>query len=324
MNRAEYTAYDREGQLVENILAPLFELSHADKIINWAEDTLATFNSLPKANSQDRKIVRGFMTQVGSKLLQNPEDLEIAARIWKGELDQTNPNNKQGAFYELMKKEVGVIFKENWQKVSSEQLAQLVRTYSHNISIQDFAQELLRGYFRGPQTRRQRVEAYYNFTSLILDLSGDTKTFNEALKICLHDKDIVPKDPYLIEQSIFISLPYGEEERVLQQALASKYIIEKLSATGSDELKEVRLREKTFIATSKKLEGAWKVEQARVAKKIGRKGVMRLNGEMNDFEAALAEGRKDEESRVYKLFSDPNEPLNIKFKRVFPELYLSH
>lgn len=319
MTTPEVNSSGRIEELVDKVLDPIFKLTPEDKTINWAEEVQEKFKNLPKKKGQEKEIVENFLTQTAEELLQNLGNIEIAASIWRLQSDQDDLTMAQNHSTDVLKKRL-VLIRQRWQDIASEQLAHFIKIYANNDLIPDFAQELLSGYFRGPKTRKQRFEAYYNFTSLVLDLAGDAKTFNEAVKIGLHDKDIISKDPYLIEQSIYISLPYGEEKRVLQQVLISKYVMEQLSTVGSHELREARRKEKTFTATSKKLEIAWKVEEAKVAKKIGRRGVMRLNGEMNDFEAALAEGRRDEESRVYKLLFDPNDPLNQKLTKAFPQM----
>lgn len=345
MTTPEFTAYSREEQLVDSLLVPIFKLNHTDQTINRAEDALATFNNLPNENSQDRKIIGSFVVQTGRQLLQNPQDMEIAVSVWKRESDQARPRKRQRTFYDLFKREAGTIFKENWQKVSSEQLSQLVRVYSCNISIQDFTEERLRSHFRGPNSRKQRVDAYYTFVSSVLDLAGDNQAFDEGVRIGLHDTDIIPKDPYLIEQSIFISLPYPifasgsqnernllslpkdkEEERIFQKLLIAKYMILKLSTMGSKKLEEVVKREKSFLFTSKKVKAIWEQEQARAKKKIGAKNLMQLSDIMNAFldsDNTLPGETENESNWVQDIFRDPAEPLNQKFKKVFPQIPVS-
>lgn len=323
------TAYSREKQLVENVLAPIFnDLVLKEKAAGCARSIVEEYNGLPKLTVGQIKETKKFIRQAAGELLQNPEDINTAVFVWK----------RHDLFYELVKEESKTLIREKWEHITPEQLAELVRIYANNPQAKDFAKEMLTSYFNRPKSTRQRVHAYYTFVSSVLDLVGEDKAFNEGVRIGLHDTDILPKDPYLIEHSVFISLPYTifqnssngtkdllslprnkDEERVFQKLLIAKYTILKLSTMGSEDLRILRQKEEDFVNSSDKLQIMWEKEQEKAEKKIGRDKVMRLNNAMNAFadsEDTLSIEMTDEHNWVQNIFRDETDPLNQKFKKV--------
>jgi len=296
-------------ELVNKLFDPILKLTPSDKTANWAEDVLGKFNSLPKTNSRERKVVKNLVVLSAAQLLQAPQHIDAAGDVWK----------TQESLYGLIKKESKAFMRGKWEEITSEQLAQLVRIYANNPQFKDFAKELLANYFKGPKSRRQRIDAYYTFTSCVLDLVGDDRAFSEGVKIGLHDTDILPKDPHLIEQSIFLSLPYSEEKRVFQKSLISKYIMIKLSTMGSEDLRILSQKENKFVHASDKLKIRWEKEQEIAEKRIGRDELVRLNKAMNAFEDSLNTlftEKKDKDNLIQRVFLDETDPLNQKFKEV--------
>lgn len=211
----------RTEQLVDRIV-----------VVIWANQVFSEYaecNGLPKQNSKERKHAKNLITKTAGELLKNPQDITIAQKTWRGnELSRDDAEKSQEPFSELVRIERLALIKEKWKDVTPEQLAQLVRISSDiNDPSQDDAKEMLRNYFRGPKSRNQRIDAYYNLVSATLDLVGEDEAFYEGMKIALHATDILPKVPSLVEQTAMLSLPTKEEKKgeVFQQLLVSRCVI---------------------------------------------------------------------------------------------------
>lgn len=295
------------------------ELTLQEQRILWAQKTIEDYSNLPRGNNR-RKKVKAFLETAANYLFQHPQEIEIVVSVWKAQADH------KGGFYEAIAQVSAQEVKKNWQKLKSETIREFVIAYSHSVFAKDFAKEMLRSYFKGPGSRRQRVEAYYTFVFSVLDLVEDKRAFETGVKIGLYDTDILPKEPYLIEQNVFISLPYNEDERVFQKLLIAKYAIFKLSTMGSEGLRILRQKEVDFANSSGKVQIMWEREQAKAEKKIGRDKVMRLNNAMNAFadsKDSLPIEMTDEDNWVQRIFRDETDPLNQKFKKVLSKRTLA-
>ena len=315
-----------EKQLVNIIFRQTFDPPDTDKITNWAEEALVTFNSLSKQTVGEKRNVKKLLRETAAKLLENPQDITTAQKTWReNELSRYGFEKPQEPFSELVKRECASLIKDKWEDVKPEQLAQLVGMYANNPEFTDFAKELLVSYFRGPQSRRQRIDAYYNFASCILDLVGDDKALNVGIKIGLHDTEILQKDKDLIEQTVFLSLPYNEKERVFQKLLIAKNVVFQLSFLSLEDLGAVRQKHYDFLSTNDKLKKRWNEAQGKAVKQIGQTRVTEINEATVGFdmrrEDVLSEKEKLELENIwpFNLFFDKSDPLNQKFQKVLSQ-----
>jgi hypothetical protein len=167
---------------VDNLFGAMFgELTAQERTtIDWANQVLEEYNNLPKQTSRERRVVKKLITKTSGELLEDPQNIFIAHQTWRGhESSRDGARESEEPFSKLVRGECLAFIKEKWKEVKPEQLAQLVRIYANNNDpTQDYAKEMLRNYFKGPDSRGQRVDACYNFLSTTLDLAGE----NEALK----------------------------------------------------------------------------------------------------------------------------------------------
>lgn len=324
---------NRTKELVDAVLATVFERLAAQKErVATLSNVLIEYNKLPRQTVGEKRNAKKLVRETAAELLQNPQDINTAVFVWK----------RHESFYALVKEESKTLIREKWESITPEQLAELVRTYADNPQAQDFPREMLTSYFGRPKTRRQRINAYYTFVSSVANLVGEDKAFNEGVRIGLYDTDILPKDPYLIEQNIFTSLPYTiflnssngakdllslprnkDEERDLQKSLIAEYAILKLSTMGSKDLEEARRRRNDFISTNTYLRDMWEQAQRQAEEKLGSSGLVRqLHNAMKAFTDsidALSREHGNENSRIHDLFNNETNPLNQKFKEVLPQ-----
>lgn len=332
MGNPELSVYNRksrieklEERLVDIILTSIFKPSDTDKTTNWAEETLVIFNSLPKANSYERKEVKNLITQTARRLLQNPQDLETANVVWKTQSSQEDSGNSAG-FLELVKTKSVELIKKNWEDVTSKQLADLIRIYTNSPSTQDFAKEMLGSYFKGPRSLNQRIDAYYNLVSATLDLVGEDEAFKEGMKIALHATDILPKHPSLVEQTGLLSLPYREVESVFKKLLIARCVVNQVRFIGSWGLAKYYEDRGNFIITDSVAIREGNKRQRNATEKMGENEAEKMYRTMKDtmklFSSnsieSLSEKRK-QNLRInwpFHLVFDETDPLNKKFHEV--------
>lgn len=325
------------------------ELVHGMVVIiraNQVFSEYAEYNGLPKQNSKEKKHAKNLITQTAAELLKNPRDITIAQKTWRGnELSRDGVEKPQEPFSELVKRKCLALIKDKWQGVKPEQLAQLVRiSVDNDDPSQDDAKEMLTNYFKGPNNRRQRIDAYYNFVSATLDLVGDDRAFEEGVRIAYHDTDILPKDPHLIEQAMFFSLPYDififrnlpktekdlfslrrnkDKEKDYQRLFIAKDVLIRLVSMGSKDLEEFHQREEDFIH-SREITDIWEKEQIEVMKKIGEDMLKQLNNTLYLFFNSKSGTVPDQANKgniwISSLLDNPTDPLNQKFQEVFPQM----
>lgn len=203
---------------------------------------------------------------------------------------------------------------------------QLVRVYANSVLTQDFGHDLLANYFKGPNSRRQRIDAYYNLASSALDLVEDDRALNEAIRIGLYDTDILPKKPYLMEHSSFMELPYGEDERTFQKLLIAQRTIGVLTYIATRTVREALQRKTEFEIKDEEINKLKEKRSDEIISRIGRDEVARLKNTMVDF-ATIVGGRPQSDSDVkllkdvwpYNILYDEDEPQNKKLQDVAME-----
>lgn len=305
MNMIEAPKDSRTEQLVDRMF-----------IIIWANQILKEYNNLPKETSRERKSVNNLVARTAVGLLQNPQDISIADKTWqRHEVCENQAQKLEEPFSELVRKERLELIKDKWENVTPEQLAGLVRA-------REFGQDLLRNYFKGPRSRNQRIDAYYNFVSGVLDLAGEEEAFIEGMKIALHATDILPKNPSLIEQAILVSFPRIEEESVFKKAVVVNYIISQLRFLVSQEFGKYYQEAHEFV-NSNEAQEEFRKRQQLVTNETGKDNVMALNGKMLFFFRTISLQFLTKESRQalkdvwpFSFAFDENDRLNQKFQKI--------
>ena len=288
----------------------------------WSRGVLNQYNDLPRGKSRERKIVNNLVTKTATQLLENPLDISIVERAWNTNgVEQDEPQEPQEPLSELVRKERLALIKDKWDCVTPGQLAQLVRIYANNDPSKDSAKDLLRSYFKGPKSRNQRIDAYYNFVLGVLDLAGENEVFREGMKIVLYATDILPKDPSLVEQVVLVSLPYKEDD-VFQKAIIANYIICQLRFMGLQDFAKYYDDRNTFANKGIAVRQEMRKKEQRMIKEIGLDEARRLNRATESFFYALIEPLTEERKQSLKgtwpfnLAFDETDPLNQKFQKV--------
>ncbi len=316
---------DSTEVLVDRMLIAMFgELTPQERTtIGLANQVMEEYNNLPKQTGRERRSVRKLIAQTAGKLLGNPQDIFVAYETWRGnESSRDGLQELEEPFSKLVIEECLALIKDKWQDITPEQLAQLVRISSdENDPSQDFAKKMLKNHFKGPDSKSRRIKAYYNFASTLLELVGDN-ALNEGIKIAFHATDILPRDPYLIEKSILLSLPDDGEEEDFKESLIANHIVNQISFLGSQGTREYHRENGKFLMTNEKLKRGWNKKKELLTRKIGHKKGDELNAALMTF-FNISQSPLPEELRQslrdkwpYSVAFDENDPLNQKFQKV--------
>ncbi|OGH29822.1 MAG: hypothetical protein A3B41_04020 [Candidatus Levybacteria bacterium RIFCSPLOWO2_01_FULL_37_26] len=314
-------------KLVDSVLLSVFEKLPGQKDPDFlAREVLSEYNDLSKGNAKEKKSANDLVTETASELLQNPQGIIIAEKAWKtGEVARNGAQEPKEPFSKKVKEKTQRIIKDEWESITPDELAGIVRVYSNKDEFQEAArksaEDLLTNYFKGPKSRNQRIDAYYNFVSGVLDLVGENEAFGEGMKIALYATDILPKKPGLAEQVLLLSLPYREDPKSLKKALVVNYVISQLRITGLGDLEKFYQARKDFVESPEAVEELRK-KQVRVTREKGHGYVKELNDKMLDFFRTVASPLPKAVRNALKdiwpfdLAFDETDPLNQKFQKV--------
>lgn len=314
----------QEGAIVGNPLADLKtpdrKLSEQEETVLWANKILEEYNALPQQAGKERKRAKNLIAEAAKELLTNPVKIDSAASVWKGHV--LPEKEAESSFYELVKKECSFLTRDRWEEVIPDQLAQMVRTYANNAVVRDFAQDILTGYFKGPSSKRQRIDARYTFAFAVLDLIEDQKAFNEAIRISLFSTPIVPKDSlYAAEIYCLNSLPWDVDNRTLQKHLVAQNITGRLSYLALEDFTRLRAEIRNYFDDNKNFLASLEREQKKATQKLGGAKEKQINQAMvvAGFKGADKALGGEEILRLSRkwptsLILDDKEPLNQKFR----------
>lgn len=262
-NSPQYQAAKKEA-----ILETHRELSPQEQTILWAQKTLEDYNNLPKGNNAERKKVSAFLEKTADHLLQNPQEIDSAASVWKA-----RSGEEQDGFYEAIKQATSTRVKEKWPDIKPETLSELVKVYANNILAKDFGKKLLSSYFRGPENRKERIDAFYTFAQSVIDLFDDQKSFDEAVWITFFGTDILPRTPYMEDKAVIRNWPYLESEETIKRMFITDYATSKLYIFSSNPEKvENKLKEDIeFVKYNERINNIVGRAKQKAVNKYGRK-----------------------------------------------------
>lgn len=316
---------EKTRELVNTALNIIFSKLDREYRTFWLEK-FEHYNSLPKDTSKERKKSDNFVTKTAEELLQHPLNISFVQEALTNNKNNARTQDPKQQFVQRLKDKCLTLIKDKWENVEPEQLAQLVGIYASNDPSKDTAKALLTNYFKGPKSRSGRVHAYYNLVSATLDLVRDDKAFNAAVKIGFHATDILPRDPSLIGQAVLLSLPYGEEEQDFKELIIARYVLNQIGFMSSEDILSFHRENSYFVRTNEKATMAWNRKRKSVTTKIGPDVAREFNDIVMGFfdisQRPLSEDVKQslKDTWPYSVAFDETDPLNQKFKKVFPQI----
>lgn len=191
-----------DQSLIGDPMLPQGDLTPQEATILWAHKAFDEYQVLPQNNHKQRAKAERFVGGVAQEIILDPEKLGIAAAVWRTREEEV-PEGKK-TFYSTVSDSASKLAEEEWHELS-EKLSGHVRTLAHNELASPMVREVLKGYFNGPVSGSDRVDAYYNFVDAALDLLEDQDALKHAVEIGNYRTDILPADSdFRLELGILI------------------------------------------------------------------------------------------------------------------------
>jgi len=324
-------AGDESSQALPVVGNPLVDLKPAERELTpqeqtvlWANQVFEEHNNLPKRNSAERRVARNLVTQTARSLVQNPADIDIAGSVWKSRETASENQQPTDSFYGEVKKESSAAIRKNWETVTPEQLAQLVKVYANSILTQDFGHDLLANYFKGPNSRNQKVDALYNFALGALDLIENQRALEEAVKIGQFETPLLPRESGFFRdiQIAMGGLTSNEQEELsLKKALITQRVLADMTTLTSLDYDQIFSRDQDYIERDEKLQDTktLALEQAKRSDEVkNRIEAMREYGS-NEGDVNTLEIKRLGNVWPYSLVLDEDDPLTRKCKEIAKE-----
>lgn len=237
--------------------------------ILWANQFFEQYCSLPRGNHKERVRVEGLSSEAFKKIMLNPQDMDTVLSVWKsqGKIQSETGQTKE-RFYEQLKQSGAEYAKKHWDKINIGQLKQIIDIYGNSVLVQDMAGEILRGYFKGPQTQEERVNSLYEFTYALSYLTSKPKALEKGLKVARFESDLLTPDS---EFRLDIELAQGrvDDELLLSKTIALNSVIIELShLTGTYDERDLRNYTSELYPNKEKLKSRREKDAMRILRKM--------------------------------------------------------
>lgn len=173
--------------------------------ILWATTFHDTFAELPwqnksarKLNRQDGQFVRRGLRrhedgQVGESIFERPDELATALETWAG-LARDN-DGRSSRFLELITEELHDYAKNNWRDISRPTLAGHIQGLAHAGLATNSLERILSGYFEGPDTELEQLQAYWEFCMSVESILEDGRAVDKLAEIiCFTGNPVLPTE----------------------------------------------------------------------------------------------------------------------------------
>lgn len=172
----------RGTNLTEAVLGR--SLTEEEQTRSWARQVGEDFSKLPQRNRAERKRAETLVKGVVAELLSHPDKIDAAGSVW---VSISSP------IYAAASREVKQQASEKWNSFNTEQLGQAVKVYAHSQLASELAGNIIKGYYEGPKTRHEKVDAHYRFVEALLDLLEDNQALEQGVRIINFESPILPR-----------------------------------------------------------------------------------------------------------------------------------
>lgn len=326
---AEIPASDfvREEEVVVNPLtrevANEETLSPNQRAILWANRQSEAFLQINASAAGRRRQRTGFLKQTAKYLLDNPADMDTVMGIWKrSEEPRAEETPDPDSLSLQVQVELETAAEKGWKGMTPEQLHPIYRTYAHSEHGKDAAQAILRGYFKGPKTRTERVGALYNSCFNALDMIEDAKALEQTLLVLnFKDTDVLPqKSDYYRDFYVARNAMYTNDELLRLAMIVDNISYTLLQFTTVDQ-QALRQENQQFATEDRGLARALDQEVANAFRQLGQRRLERKAEALNRYtfqEGYYAESQEEAE-RIrrrwpYNLRFGTNDPLVTRYQ----------
>jgi len=171
------------------------EMTPEQEIILETHRAFDQFEQLPTRTKDQKNAKKQFFGRFLLRSIQNPTALRLSWSVWQGRMSQNIDDERilalqRGSAFDSI---TGITRRE-WQTVSSEQLQSLLRLSSIDGIGSDIADAALRGYFQGPKTKSDTIQARSRYAHAVLDLALEPQVLERALLIGNCETEILARD----------------------------------------------------------------------------------------------------------------------------------
>jgi len=312
----------------ENPLAEIHRdsenLTEEERDLLWANRLLVEYNE--SITGGDRRRAKEIASLAARRLVKKTETIGKLASVWKVDPRRAEVDSAYNQILHRTYKEI----KDDWKDLSPEQIVGLIKSYAHEEIGRDFVEELLKAYFKGPNSRRQRVDAYYNFVFASLDLVNDQKAIDEVVRIGFFDTEIIPRDSEF-HRNFILGRATINDDVVLGKAIIADNAIFNLSFLSTVDITEAKTANARFTNSDPKIKEDLERMIVKASKVLGAqaasdRAIALMN--YNDQEKLVFSGGEETaeifaRTWPYSLVSDERDRLHKKEALVIGPLVLS-
>lgn len=314
---------DGENPLAE--IQPSEEtLSEDEKDLLWANRILTEYNdSVKSGNKHKAKEIVSFAAR---RLVKKTETIGRLAAVWKVDEESSEEDSAYNQILRRTYKEI----KDNWDDLTHEQIAGLIKCYAHEEIGKDFVEQLLKAYFNGPSSRRQKVDAHYNFAFAALDLVNDQKAIDEVVRIGFFDTQIIPRGSEF-HRDFILGRGTINDDQILSKAIIADNAIFNLSFLSTVDISDAQAANRSYVNTDPKIRAGLEKIILKASKMLGPKAARDRTLALMAYneQDKLVLGDDEETAHVfvstwpYSLLSKEKDPLCKRESLVISPLIVS-
>ncbi len=212
--------------------------------IRWAYSVIDGYRAaIPEKGTRKVKTeaANAYVREQLVEVIHDPNKLETAFGIWKA-------NSDESSFYRSAKEKLPSVVGRHWDEISPKILGETVTKYARNGYVAQEFEEYLKGYFEGPKTTEDRVEAYYRYCDAALDLANDPESVRKAVEIGNFETDIMSRRGEMFQDVMLINFMGVYDPPLRQKAsTAVKLVMTSLTRLVGFDRDEVMRKHLTAI-----------------------------------------------------------------------------
>lgn len=164
----------------------------------WGHDTFNSFREnskgLERRNKvkKDREFVYAQLSPKfdGQSVLQHPKFFITALDTWQAQA--LGGNVRAQELVDTVIENARAYMKVRWKEFDHKSIAEYIRASAGDRLSAGSATHLLRSYFEGPPTTKDKASAFHTLAGSILDLTNDYSALKHATSIGSFETDIIP------------------------------------------------------------------------------------------------------------------------------------
>lgn len=266
----------------------------------------------------------GLVRELTTGLFNDPDKLATTMEVWHAQ------NEAGSGLYQKARVAVMKEMQTKWAEVPAEDLARYVQLNTKDPEGETISGSVLKAYFRGPSSVKERADALYTFTLGALTLTTDEAALNLASRIGKFDTKILERGGSYHVDTVIASVYSFEDPETKKRANITTQVLHSLTFLSSeqeDEIKERNMEAMQDMFRDPRYIASFRQAQVRSERIKGREFIrdrIEARNELaeqgisiNDIYTYAEEGllsEQDIEDLVSLVDYDLADPLFIKFR----------